>query len=139
MVQERAESLVPKTDYEFLFGFLFMPLLAGVFLLILRLSSYFPLFCVFHRLTGIPCPACGSFRCEEQLMAGHLRDAFLVQPLMTLIVLGCVAFALYSWVVVIFQLPRLRLEGVTRRQRRAVIWMAITLVVANWFYLLMRG
>ena len=100
-----------ETDYEFIFGFLFIPLFGAVYFLILRLSSCIPVFCVFHRLTGIPCPACGSFRCAEQLMAGHLWNAFLVQPLVMLVILVCVAFALYSWVVVILRLPRLRVDG----------------------------
>ena len=125
-----------ETDYEFIFGFLLIPLFGAVSLLILRLSSRIPIFCVFHRLTGIPCPACGSFRCAEQLMAGHLWDAFLVQPLATLVVLVCVAFALYSWVVVILRLPRLRMEEVTRRQKWAMFLIVVALVVANWIYLL---
>jgi hypothetical protein len=124
-----------ETDCEFLFGFLFLPLSGAFSLLILHLSCA-PVICMFHRLTGIPCPACGSFRCAEQLMAGHIGESFRLQPLVTLVVFVCVAFALYSWVIVILRLPRLRMEGVTRRQKWAVFFSAVALMVANWIYLL---
>jgi hypothetical protein len=37
--------------------------------------------CPFRRLTGLPCPLCGSTTAVVELGSGHLRDAFAAQPL----------------------------------------------------------
>lgn len=50
--------------------FLFDPARAGV---------YPP--CLFHRLTGLWCPGCGSTRALHQLLHGHLATAFRLNPL----------------------------------------------------------
>ena len=128
-----------ETDFEFLFGFLFIPLFAGISLLILHLSSRIPVFCVFHRFTGLPCPACGSFRCAEQLVAGHVREAWLTQPLVTILVCMALIYAAYSWVVVLFKLPRLRMEGTTCGQRWLMVGLTVAVVLANWAYIAWRG
>jgi hypothetical protein len=126
-------------DYEFILGFQFIPLFAAASLLILYLSSRIPIFCVFHRITGFPCPACGSFRCAQQLVAGHLREAWLTQPLATLLIGAALVYAAYSWVVVLFKLPRLRVEGTTRRQRWLMGGLAMAAIIANWAYIALRG
>ena len=126
-------------NYEFLFGILFLPLFAAASLLIVSLAPHIPMLCVFHRLTGFPCPACGSCRCVHELLAGHFLEAWLTQPLITVLVVMAAAFAAYSWIVVLFKLPRLRLEGVSRLQRRLMAWLAVAAVLANWVYLAVRG
>lgn len=129
----------PGNDYEFIFGFLFIPLFAAISLLILHLSSRIPVFCVFHRLTGLPCPACGSYRCAEQLVAGHVRDAWLTQPLATILVCLTLVYAAYSWIVVLFKLPRVRVADVTHSQRQLIICLAVTAILANWAYIALHG
>lgn len=137
LVLRRSRDL--GNDYEFLFGFLFIPLFAGISLLILHLSSRIPVFCVFHRFTGLSCPACGSFRCAEQLVAGHVREAWLTQPLVTILVCMTLLYAAYSWVVVFFKLPRLRVEGTRRGQRWLLVCLAVAAILANWAYIALRG
>ena len=133
------KSRDPGHDCEFVFGFLFIPLFAAVSLLILHLSPRIPIFCVFHRIAGFPCPACGSFRCAEQLVAGHVRDAWLTQPLATILVCMTLVYAAYSWIVVLFKLPRLRVEGTTRGQRWLMAGLAVAAILANWAYIALRG
>ena len=127
----------PRNDAEFVLGSLFIPLVAILSLLILR--SRIPVFCVFHRLTGLPCPACGSFRCAEQLAAGHIWEAWLTQPLVASLVFMAVIYAAYSWVVVLFKLPRLRVEGITRGQRWLMLGLTAAAILANWAYIILRG
>lgn len=47
-------------------------------------NSFFPP-CPFLWLTGLPCPGCGSQRCIHQLMHGHWQEAFLLNPLLVLL------------------------------------------------------
>jgi hypothetical protein len=129
----------PGNNPEFIFGFLFIPLFAVVSLLILHLSPHIPVFCVFHRIAGFPCPACGSFRCAEQLVAGHIREAWLTQPLVTTLVCLALVYAAYSWIVVLFKLPRLRVEGTTRGQGWLMVGLAAAAILANWAYIALRG
>lgn len=129
----------PGSDCEFILGFLFIPLFAAVSLLILHLSSRIPVFCVFHRFTGLPCPACGSFRCAEQLAAGHIGEAWLTQPLVTILVCLALIYAVYSWIVVLFKLPRVRVADPTRSQRWLMGCLAVAAILANWIYIILRG
>jgi hypothetical protein len=126
-------------DCEFVFGFLFIPLFAVVSLLTLYLSSRIPVFCVFHRITGFPCPACGSFRCAEQLVEGHIREAWLTQPLIAILVCTALVYAAYSWIVVLFKLPRLRVAETTRGQRWLMVFLAVAAILVNWAYIALRG
>jgi len=128
-----------EIDYEFIFGILFIPLFAAVSLLILHLSTRIPVFCVFHRIAGFPCPACGSFRCAEQLVAGHIWEAWLTQPLAATLVCMALVYAAYSWIVALFKLPRLRVEGMTCGQKWLLICLTVATILANWAYIALRG
>jgi hypothetical protein len=44
-----------------------------------RVSIFPP--CVFHRLTGLWCPGCGTTRALHQLVHGNLTAAFHLNPL----------------------------------------------------------
>ena len=126
-----------REDPEFIVGVLWIPLSA--FVLAGVLLSRLPVFCLFHRLTGLPCPACGSFRCAEYLAAGQIREAWLTQPLAATFVLLAVVYMVYSWIVVLFQLPRLRVEGLTRRGWWLIAGLSGSAVLANWVYIVLHG
>ena len=128
-----------ETDFEFIFGILFIPILLTVSLVIVGASSHLSIFCVFHRLTGIPCPACGSFRCAEQFVAGRVREAWLTQPLITILLCLALVYAAYSWMVVLLKLPRLRVAGISRGQRWLLVFLALAAVLVNWAYIALRG
>jgi hypothetical protein len=38
--------------------------------------------CMFHRLTGLDCPGCGGLRAAHQLLHGHWKVAFALNPLL---------------------------------------------------------
>ena len=52
--------------------------------------------CIFHSLTGLYCPGCGSLRATYQLLHGHLRAAFDLNPLFV-VMLPVLAYAPASW------------------------------------------
>jgi hypothetical protein len=37
--------------------------------------------CFFHMITGWDCPGCGGLRASHQLLHGHWREAFVLNPL----------------------------------------------------------
>ena len=41
--------------------------------------------CVFHQVTGLDCPGCGGLRATHQLLHGHFRAAFALNPLLVVI------------------------------------------------------
>jgi len=47
--------------------------------------------CYFHMITGWDCPGCGGLRATHQLLHGHWREAFALNPLfiIALPVIGC--------------------------------------------------
>ena len=126
-----------REDPEFIVGVLWIPLSGAVLALVLL--SRLPVFCLFHRLTGFPCPACGTFRCAEHLAAGQFREAWLTQPLAATFVLLAIAYVIYSWIVVLLQLPRLRVEGMTRRRGWLIAGVSAAAVAANWVYIAFHG
>jgi hypothetical protein len=48
--------------------------------------------CLFHRLTGLNCPGCGSLRAMHQLLHGHLLEALRFNALLV------VSLPLFAWV-----------------------------------------
>jgi hypothetical protein len=49
--------------------------------------------CLFHKLTGLYCPGCGSLRALHSLLNGNLKAALSLNPLMLL----CLPFVLYAF------------------------------------------
>jgi len=48
-------------------------------------STWYPR-CVFHTLTGYDCPGCGGTRAMHQLLHGHVREAFALNPLLFVLI-----------------------------------------------------
>jgi hypothetical protein len=92
--------------------------------------------CGLRTLTGIPCPLCGATRSLVAWSHGDVAAAFALNPLVSAAVLGA-----GIWLC-------LEGSGLWRRagwshgfgtyfQGRSWRVLAVTLVVANWFYLLL--
>ena len=62
-------------------------LVALCYLLLLRLTSFPGLPCIFHQWTGLLCPGCGLTRAMVALSRGELRTALSYNPLLPLYVL----------------------------------------------------
>lgn len=83
--------------------------------------------CVFHALTGLCCPGCGSLRALHQLMHGHLAAAFGLNPLLILM-LPVAGYALASGLSALARgraLPELAL-------RAWQIWLLLGIIIAYW-------
>ena len=62
------------------------------FVLSLVSPGIFPA-CMFRALTGLACPGCGSTRALHQLLHGHVANAFVLNPLL-LVVLPILMYSL---------------------------------------------
>ena len=77
---------------------------------------FYPL-CLFHSLTGLWCPGCGSLRALHQLAHGHFASAFHLNPLL------------------LFWLPFLLLYGASRAVRHLTGQPRAKHLSAVWFWL----
>jgi hypothetical protein len=123
-------------DLELVFGVLILPILMLAAWFVVRHPDRFPMFCLFHRWTGLPCPACGSFRALQQVGTGHLVNAWRLNPLATVLSLVGIVFVVYAWIAVLFRLPRPRLEEVSRGGKLLLITVATVVILANWWWLI---
>jgi len=92
--------------------------------------------CTFRRLTGIPCPTCGTTRAALALLDFDLGAAIGVNPLATLVGVVFIVggWAALAWVLLRGSVPVTGLHWSYR-------WTAVTigLVLVNWIYLIVRG
>ena len=93
--------------------------------------------CPLHALSGIPCPTCGTTRAATALLHGDFKTPFLLNPLMAGSLMASGLYVVYAAVVVIGQLPRVRIESITLSEARMIRVLAILLIAANWLYLLL--
>jgi hypothetical protein len=89
--------------------------------------------CIFHSMTGIPCPTCGTTRAATAFLDGNLLAALAANPLAAvgglLFVVGAPLAALWAvarWPVPVLPTP---LPMWTRVG-------AVALIVANWLYVI---
>src|SRR5687767_6632554 len=73
--------------------------------------------CVFHWLTGLACPGCGSLRAVHNLLHGEFAAAFRLNPLM-MILLPAAAIA---WIA--------RREAAFTALRPAWIWVVLSVIL----------
>lgn len=129
-----ARPLAPgETDHEAIW---LIVSVVGVGLAALWFAWHLPWpFCVFHALTGHPCPTCGLTRAAIAFCHGNFSAALFWNPLATAGYCGVVAFDLYAAFVLVAHSRRLRftaLQPATKRLLRAAI---VVLFLANWIYL----
>lgn len=94
--------------------------------------------CPFLALTGYPCLTCGATRCAIAFGHGHLFQAIHWNPLAFAALCGVVLFDVYAAIVLLARLPRLRFVAWSRTQKNALRLGVVTLILANWIYLLVH-
>jgi len=93
--------------------------------------------CIFHTLTGMPCPTCGSTRAFAALVDGKLFAALRLQPLF---VIGCLIAIGFGARAVTARITGARITiALTERDRFLIRWTLIAAVLINWVYLLSAG
>lgn len=91
--------------------------------------------CVFHSLTGLPCPTCGATRAAYHFLHGHFASSFFFNPLAFLAFCALVIFDLYALTILMTRAPRFRLQNFTPAEKLLLRSLALTLLAGNWLYL----
>ncbi|HEY3399114.1 MAG TPA: DUF2752 domain-containing protein [Geothrix sp.] len=87
--------------------------------------------CLFHRWSGHPCPTCGSTRVVLAFGRGAWGEALRLNPLVALgLGLGCL------WLLVRLATGRALRAEVPLRVRGALLAVGVTLLLANWIWVL---
>lgn len=91
--------------------------------------------CLFRKITGVPCLACGGTRCVRSLAGLDIPAAFLYSPLVALAALGIAAWC--AWALVArLRGDTLRLRLVTdARGSLQLRWAAGLLLALHWIWL----
>ena len=95
--------------------------------------------CLFHQITGIPCPTCGFTRTFRLMSRLRLLDGFLMNPVAALLFAFMVVFVVYAAVVLAFHTPRIRMHLHGRRELNIVRVLVAVIVISNWIYLIAMG
>jgi len=95
--------------------------------------------CLFHAVSGWPCPGCGSTRAVLALARGDLGLAVWWNPLTVAALLGALLFNLYAGAVLLLKLPRLRFTVHSSGVATALRVLVAALILANWLYLIRTG
>lgn len=105
-------------------------------------SGHEPGICLFKRVTGIPCPSCGSTRSVIAVLNGDITGALLLNPfgiIIVFILLVAPFWLLYD--VLGHQDSLFRFYNQTEKflKRRWVFIPAIFLVLLNWIWNIYKG
>jgi len=94
-------------------------------------GAHGPAACPFKRLTGVPCPTCGSLRAAAAMARGDAAGAFLCNPLAFFV---CVALAAAVLMRLVFGRA---IEFRFSRRQRIICWSVVAAAVAaNWAYVI---
>ena len=94
--------------------------------------------CGFREWTGLPCATCGTTRMVRALLSGDLLEAMAWNPLAFVVLASVSLWSLWSVLLLAVGLPRWRLVP-DRRERRLLAVLAITVVLADWAFLIGKG
>jgi hypothetical protein len=128
--------------YSSLYLFITLLLLAGYGWLWFILSKENPhsddlRLCLFHAVTGYPCPSCGTTRSVVFLLNGSFSSAFLTNPLGIPVLIGLVLFPLLLLYDVITRKQLfIRLYKTAEHSLRKpfIAYLSILLVLLNWIW-----
>ena len=93
--------------------------------------------CVFHEITGFPCPTCGGTRSLIALSQFDFFSSFLYNPLALLFTIGLIVFSLLFLVGIISN-KSLKIM-LSERGKKVLRYSAISLFIFNWIFLILTG
>ena len=94
-------------------------------------------FCVFKKVTGLPCPSCGGTRAVLLLLQGKLIQSILLNPIGCLILIYLLVAPI--WLLVDFFYKKKSLEIFYKKvefvfKKKLVMLGLITLIIINWIW-----
>lgn len=128
-------NLKKRTKGRIEFGIIY----GAIAVLLLVAARFLPLLalapqCAFQKLTGFPCPTCGSTRSIVYLARADFLSAFSMNPLITAGFVAAILALLYCAATLVFDLRRIRLS-LSEREKALFRVVAVVIVLLNWFYL----
>jgi hypothetical protein len=90
--------------------------------------------CLFHSITGIPCPACGGTRTGILLSHFQIIDALVQSPLFFLIFIALAVWGINSIIGLLIR--RNLVVELSNTERKAIRWIIILAIPMNWLYLI---
>lgn len=117
-----------------------LTVLSGFVILWVRLGDKIPIrpFCLFHKITGIPCPGCGGTRAAELLMSGNFVDALYTNPLSVVFCAFLFVFAVSLWVDCIRKKDTLY-SLISRPWKPIPTIIVSVIILANWIWNIYKG
>jgi hypothetical protein len=92
--------------------------------------------CTFRKLTGIPCPTCGTTRTALAMLDLDPCAAFAVNPLATL---AGISFIVGGAVALVWALLRGPMPSSGCRWSRRWTMTTVGVILINWVYLILTG
>jgi len=122
-----------------LYIFVFVTCLAGCVWVILNIFHVATTHegCLFHKITHIPCPSCGSTRSVLLLLNGDLSGAFYANPFGFIIFTALVLLPLWLVFDCIFRKDsffRFYKNTETALRKKYIAIPALAIVIINWIW-----
>jgi hypothetical protein len=94
-------------------------------------------FCALRRHTGVPCPTCGGTHAAAALARLDPVNAFVANPLLTLVALLILVWGVHSLAATLVPRWRRQLQ-LSDRDRLVLRWAIFTALLATWAYNLLH-
>ncbi len=127
---EPIDTLKPPPLWFILAYLAWAALIVGVHL-VNTLTERELIICTLRRVTGVPCPTCGSTRAVEAALRGDFLSALFYNPLVIgILVVGGVVVALRF-------IAKRRFALVLSKRERLVAWaLMLSVVGLNWWHVI---
>jgi len=95
-------------------------------------------FCLFKRITGFPCPACGSLRASFALFRGAFLQSILINPF-ALITNLFFLFSLFWMLYDIIRNKETFIPSLEKKWSKTSLMILGIIVVSNWIWNIYKG
>lgn len=100
-------------------------------------SQFFPK-CIFHSLTGIPCPGCGTTRVWQYLMHGEIYNALYTNPVSLVLEVAFVVCVAWMWIDSI-RGTKTHYKVMHASIKPWFIVLVVLVTMANWYWNIKKG
>lgn len=118
-------------------------------IILILISGYFFLYnfpdlleghtvCLFKKITGIPCPACGSTRATLQLIHGQFLNSILINPF-GMLTSFLILISIFWMIRDILRSKETFIPFLIKDWSGSVKLFALLIVLANWIWNIKKG